>query len=104
MSQKLFQDNLFLSFLASRAGIRYRAAFVESSHLRGNMSKRIMVDMSATLIHHGHVRLLKKAAELDNVVVALTTNEEVKKPKAIRRNSTTRSARKFLKRSAMLMK
>ncbi|MBQ3172532.1 MAG: adenylyltransferase/cytidyltransferase family protein [Mailhella sp.] len=38
---------------------------------------RICVDMSATLIHHGHVRLLKKAKELGTVVVALTTDEEV---------------------------
>ena len=45
------------------------------------MSKRIMVDMSATLLHHGHVRLLKKASELGSVVVALTTDEEVEKTK-----------------------
>lgn len=45
------------------------------------MKKRIMVDMSATLLHHGHVRLLKKAAELGSVVVALTTDDEVKKAK-----------------------
>lgn len=45
------------------------------------MSKRIMVDMSATLIHHGHVRLLKKAAEMGSVIVALTTDEEVKRTK-----------------------
>ena len=32
--------------------------------------KRIMVDMSATLIHHGHIRLLKKASELGEVIVA----------------------------------
>ena len=25
------------------------------------MKKRIMVDMSSTLIHHGHIRLIKKA-------------------------------------------
>lgn len=40
-----------------------------------------MVDMSATLIHHGHIRLLKKAAELGNVVVALTTDDEILKKK-----------------------
>ncbi|UQZ91197.1 cytidyltransferase [Deltaproteobacteria bacterium Smac51] len=40
-----------------------------------------MVDMSATLLHHGHVRLLKKAAELGTVVVALTTDDELKKAK-----------------------
>ena len=45
------------------------------------MTKRIMVDMSATLLHHGHVRLLKKAAELGDVVVALTTDDEVEKTK-----------------------
>lgn len=42
---------------------------------------RIMVDMSATLIHHGHIRLLRKAAELGEVVVALTTDEEVRNKK-----------------------
>jgi cytidyltransferase-like protein len=41
------------------------------------MSKRIMVDMSATLIHHGHIRLLKKAAEYGTVIVGLTTDDEI---------------------------
>lgn len=45
------------------------------------MSKRIMVDMSATLLHHGHIRLLRKAKEMGQVVVALTTDEEVRKTK-----------------------
>lgn len=45
------------------------------------MTKRIMVDMSATLLHHGHIRLLRKAAELGDVVVALTTDEEVLRAK-----------------------
>ncbi len=42
------------------------------------MKKRILVDMSATLLHHGHVRLLRKASELGQVIVALTTDEEVR--------------------------
>jgi len=42
---------------------------------------RILVDMSATLIHHGHIRLLKKAAEHGTVVVALTSDDEVYKKK-----------------------
>ncbi len=45
------------------------------------MAKRIMVDMSATLLHHGHIRLLRKAAELGDVVVALTTDDEVRQTK-----------------------
>ena len=36
-----------------------------------------MVDMSCTLLHHGHIRLLKKAAELGEVIVALTTDNEI---------------------------
>lgn len=43
--------------------------------------KRIMVDMSATLLHHGHVRLLRQAKQHGYVVVALTVDEEVKKTK-----------------------
>ncbi len=40
--------------------------------------KRIMVDMSMTLIHHGHIRLLRKARETGyQVVVALTTDGEI---------------------------
>jgi glycerol-3-phosphate cytidylyltransferase len=43
--------------------------------------KRIMVDMSATLIHHGHIRILKAAKEMGVVIVALTTDEEIKNKK-----------------------
>lgn len=42
-----------------------------------NNPKRIMVDMSATLIHHGHIRLLKEAKKLGTVIVALTSDEEI---------------------------
>jgi len=42
-----------------------------------NKVKRIMVDTSATLIHHGHIRILKAAKELGTVIVALTTDEEI---------------------------
>ena len=36
-----------------------------------------MVDMSATLIHHGHIRLLKKASEYGKVIVGLTIDSEI---------------------------
>ena len=39
--------------------------------------KRVMVDMSCTLIHHGHIRLLQRAAKLGHVIVALTTDDEI---------------------------
>lgn len=40
-----------------------------------------MVDMSATLIHHGHIRILKEAKKYGRVVIALTTDEEILKAK-----------------------
>lgn len=43
--------------------------------------KRIMVDMSATLIHHGHIRLLRKAKKKGKVIVALTLDKEILKYK-----------------------
>lgn len=36
-----------------------------------------MVDMSATLIHHGHVRLLEQASRHGTVIVGLTSDAEV---------------------------
>ena len=39
--------------------------------------KRIMVDMSATIIHHGHIRLLKKASQYGSVIVGLTVDDEI---------------------------
>ena len=41
--------------------------------------KKILVDMSATIIHHGHIRLLKKASIRGKVIVALTKDNEIKK-------------------------
>ena len=39
---------------------------------------RVMVDMSATLLHHGHIRILRKAKEIGtHLTVALTSDEEI---------------------------
>ena len=43
--------------------------------------KRILVDMSATIIHNGHIRLLKKASKLGSVIVGLTRDREIYKHK-----------------------
>tara|TARA_B100001564_G_scaffold258106_1_gene219945 strand:- start:205 stop:597 length:393 start_codon:yes stop_codon:yes gene_type:complete len=45
------------------------------------MKKNILVDLSATIIHHGHIRLLKKASKLGRVIVALTSDIQIKKHK-----------------------
>lgn len=45
--------------------------------------KNIMVDMSATIIHHGHIRLLKKAAKYGKVIVALTMDRDIIKYKKL---------------------
>ncbi len=39
--------------------------------------RRVIVDMSMTILHHGHVRLLKRASKLGYVIVGLTTDEDI---------------------------
>ena len=46
--------------------------------------KNVLVDMSVTIIHHGHIRLLKKAKKYGRVIVALTSDSELKKNKKIK--------------------
>ena len=46
--------------------------------------KRIMVDMSVSILHNGHIRILKKAKKLGYVIVALTTDKQIKKHKGYR--------------------
>tara|TARA_B100001248_G_scaffold72302_1_gene51214 strand:- start:5709 stop:6122 length:414 start_codon:yes stop_codon:yes gene_type:complete len=41
--------------------------------------KKVFVDLSATLIHHGHIRLLKKSSKFGKVIVGLSTDKEIKK-------------------------
>ena len=48
------------------------------------MDKRILVDMSLSIVHHGHIRLLKKASELGYVIVALCSDEEILKAKGFK--------------------
>lgn len=35
--------------------------------------------MSATIIHHGHIRLINKASKIGRVIIALTRDKEIKK-------------------------
>ena len=58
--------------------------------------KRVMVDMSATLIHHGHIRLLRAAKKYGHVVVALTTDEEIRKQKGYEPEMDLASRRELL--------
>lgn len=44
-------------------------------------NKKILVDMTCSILHHGHIRLLKKASRYGNVIVALTSDKDVKKYK-----------------------
>ena len=45
------------------------------------MKKKIMIDMSSTLIHHGHIRLIKKAKKYGDLIIGLTTDKQIKKYK-----------------------
>ena len=42
---------------------------------------RVMVDMSATLVHNGHIRLLRFAKQFGEVIVGLATDDEIERHK-----------------------
>lgn len=39
--------------------------------------KKVLVDMSVTLLHHGHIEILKKASKFGDVYVALTKDNAI---------------------------
>jgi glycerol-3-phosphate cytidylyltransferase len=46
-----------------------------------NITKRVLVDMSLTMLHHGHIRLLQKVSLLGHGTVALCSDKEIYKAK-----------------------
>ena len=52
--------------------------------------------MSATLLHHGHIRLLKKASKFGNVIVGLTSDNDLKNLKGILQNLAICKEKKLL--------
>ena len=42
---------------------------------------KVLVDMSATLIHNGHIEILRKANKFGDIYIALTTDNEILKKK-----------------------
>ena len=40
---------------------------------------KILLDMSATILHHGHIRLIKKASKYGKVVIGLTKDTQITK-------------------------
>tara|TARA_B100001063_G_C16683012_1_gene512850 strand:- start:417 stop:815 length:399 start_codon:yes stop_codon:yes gene_type:complete len=60
------------------------------------MKKIIMVDMSATLIHHGHIRLIKKAKRYGNLIIALTTDNQIRKFKGYNPELNYKSRKEIL--------
>ena len=43
--------------------------------------KRIFIDMSATILHHGHIRLINKAKKYGDVIIGLTKDRHIKRYK-----------------------
>ncbi len=60
------------------------------------MKKKILVDMSATLIHHGHIRLLKKASKYGDVIVGLSSDKDIKKYKGYNPELNYKSRKEIL--------
>lgn len=53
--------------------------------------------MSASIIHHGHIRLLKKASKFGEVIVGLTLDKDLKKFKNINPEIKFRNREEILK-------
>ena len=64
-----------------RVPLKICQKLTKKNKMKKNNNKKILVDMTADIIHHGHIRLLKKASKYGKVIVALTTDKEVKKYK-----------------------
>ena len=45
--------------------------------------KIVLLDMSCSIIHHGNIRLIKKAAKYGDLVISLTADKDLKKSKNI---------------------
>ena len=56
-----------------------------------------MVDMSATIIHHGHIRLLKRAKKFGYLIVGLTSDQEILKCKGYKPELTFSERSEILK-------
>ncbi len=52
--------------------------------------------MSATLIHHGHIRLIKKAKRYGNLIIALTTDNQIRKFKGYNPELNYKSRKEIL--------
>jgi 2-aminoethylphosphonate-pyruvate transaminase len=61
-----------------------------------NSKKRVMVDMSATLIHQGHTKLLERASNHGSVIVGLTTDDEVLRRKGYQPELSFESRKEIL--------
>ena len=59
--------------------------------------ERVMLDMSATLLHHGHIQLIEKAAAYGSIVIGLTTDDEILEHKKYRPELTYRQRETILK-------
>ena len=59
--------------------------------------KRIVEYMSVSLIHHGHVRLIKRASEYGEVIIGLTTDDVIELKKGYPQSCDTSIVKKRLK-------
>lgn len=46
--------------------------------------KNILLDMSCSILHHGHIRLIKKASKYGKLIISLTTDKDLWKYKKIK--------------------
>ena len=46
-----------------------------------NKKKKVLIDMTCSLIHHGHTRIIQKASKYGEIYIGLTKDSEVRSKK-----------------------
>ena len=39
----------------------------------------VLLDMSCSILHHGHIRLIKKASKYGRLIISLTSDKDLKR-------------------------
>ena len=57
----------------------------------------VLLDMSCSILHHGHIRLIKKASKFGRLTISLTSDKDLKRYKNIKPELNFKQRREILK-------
>ena len=57
----------------------------------------VLLDMSCSILHHGHIRLIKKASKYGRLIISLTSDKDLKRYKNIKPELNFKQRQEILK-------